>query len=95
VIDFQELKGRRTFARASGEPFHDGTRNTGLFGVGIGRWRHGWAENVVDLHAQMLEVNAARCVPPLDDAEVAEMAAHICKDYAHLRGVDADRKGAA
>jgi hypothetical protein len=95
VIDFQELKGRRTFARASGEPFHDGTRNVGLFGVGIGRWRHGWADGVVELHAQMLEVNAARCVPPLDDAEVAEMAAHICKDYAHLKGVDADRKGAA
>jgi hypothetical protein len=95
VIDFQELKGRKTFARAYGDPFYDGTRNSGLFGVGIGRWRYGWVEDVTELHAQLLEVNAARCVPPLDDAEVAEMAAHITADYLHLRGIDAEKGGTA
>lgn len=93
VVDFQERK-----ARLSGdlqEKFYEPGRNIGLFGVGMGRWRHGWAADVTKLHAQLLEVNAARCVPPLSDAEVAKMAAHIAADYARLRGIDAAEGGRA
>lgn len=89
VVDFQTKRPR---AVSSGRIFPDGERNSGLFGVGIGRWRHGWAADVTELHAQLSELNAARCSPPLDGAEVAAMAAHIARDYAHLRGIDKGRQ---
>jgi hypothetical protein len=96
VIDFQEARGRRVpGATSAGEKFYEGERNDGLFAVGIGRWRHGWAADATELHAQLLDANASRCVPPVEDSEVAKIAAHIAADYAHLKGVDADAKGAA
>jgi hypothetical protein len=90
VVDFQEMRGRQTFGagRGSGERFNDGERNSGLFGVGIGRWRHGWARTEGDLLAQLEEVNAWRCSPPLDASEVGQLAEHIARDYSHLCGVD-------
>ncbi len=97
VVDFQEMKGRQTFGASSGSGarFHDGERNSGLFGVGIGRWRHGWAMTDGDLLTQLSEVNAWRCSPPLDVDEVAEVASHIARDYSHLCGVDAQSKVSA
>jgi hypothetical protein len=94
VINFQEAKDRRPTPGSSKEKFYEGERNDGLFAVGVGRWRHGWSSDVIDLHAQLLEVNAARCVPALESAEVAKIAAHIAADYAHLCGVDAGRSAA-
>ncbi len=95
VVDFQEYRARHKSVGASSRTFREGERNDGLFSVGIGRWRYGWAYDAVELHAQLLEVNASCCVPPLEDSEVARLAAHIAADYAHLKGVDADTKGAA
>lgn len=97
VVDFQEMRGRQTFAagRGSGERFNNGERNSGLFGVGIGRWRHGWAKTEGDLLAQLAEVNAWRCSPPLEPEEVGALASHIARDYSHLCGIDAEGKGAA
>lgn len=97
VIHFQEQKSRLSVGNSQ-EKFYESAheRNIGLFGVGVGRWRHGWAEDVTELHAQLIEINNVRCVPPLHDSEVAKMAAHIAADYAHLRGVDAQsREGIA
>lgn len=89
VIDFQEALDRaRSYGVGSGEKWYEGERNDGLFSFGIGRWRHGWAQDATDLHAQLLDANASRCVPPLADSEVAKMAAHIAADYANLRGAD-------
>lgn len=87
VIQFQEQKDRFSPV-GSQEKFYQPGRNDGLFGVGFGRWVNGWAADVVELHAQLLEVNAARCVPPLADSEVAKMSAHIAADYPRgiLRG---------
>jgi hypothetical protein len=89
VINFQD---KRPQLGTTGEVFCEGERNAGLFAVGIGRWRHGWAADVAELHAQLLEVNAARCSPPLDDAEVAKMVANISARYGYLRGIDAQQK---
>ncbi|MGI8656847.1 MAG: bifunctional DNA primase/polymerase [Pyrinomonadaceae bacterium] len=80
VINFQ-ARERAT----SGSVIPDGQRNHRLFKVGCGIWGHGEAEHLPDLHAQMLEVNARRCSPPLDDAEVAKLAANIAASY--VRGV--------
>jgi hypothetical protein len=90
VVHFQEQKSRHIVGNSQ-EKFYESAheRNTGLFGVGVGGWRHGWAEDVTELPAQLIEVNSVRCVPPLPDSEVTKMAAHIAVDYAHLRGVDA------
>lgn len=95
VIDFQERKDQLS-AGLSQEKFYESNheRNNGLFRVGIGRWRHGWCVDMTDLHAQLTEVNEARCVPPLDGAEVAKMVAHIARDYAHQRGTDAAERTA-
>lgn len=80
VINFQ-ARERAT----SGSVIPDGQRNNDLFKVGCAIWGKGEAEHLPDLHAQMLEVNARRCSPPLDDSEVAHLAANITARYA--RGV--------
>jgi putative DNA primase/helicase len=76
----------------------DGQRNNGLFKVACGIWGKGQASDQIDLHAQLLEVNARRCSPPLDDGEVAMMAAHVGCDYPRgtpITSVDADKGAAA
>ncbi|MBA3765729.1 MAG: bifunctional DNA primase/polymerase [Acidobacteria bacterium] len=88
VIDFQERRDRLA-VNGNKERFLDGYRNDGLFGVGYGRWLHGWANNGAELQDQLLEVNTVRCVPPLDESEVIALAVHIAEDYAHLRGAQA------
>jgi len=97
VVNFQEAKGRQTFSasRGAGEKFYEPGRNSGLFGVGMGRLRHGWFASESELLAQLLEVNEWRCVPPLESDEVEDMAAHIWSDYGYLLGVDSSGKGAA
>jgi hypothetical protein len=95
VVDFQEEKDRRDLPSSEGkERFHEGDRNDGLFGVLIGRLRHGWASDMAELHAQALEINQARCVPPLDDVEVTKMVAHVFTDYSFLNSVDAQERTA-
>lgn len=76
VINFQ-AKERAT----SGNIIPDGQRNDALFRIGCALWGKGEAEHLPDLHAQMLEVNARRCSPPLDDSEVAKLAANIAASY--------------
>jgi hypothetical protein len=68
-----------------GACFAQGERNNSLFKVGCAIWGHGEAEHLPDLHGRMLDVNARRCSPPLDDAEVAQLAANIAARY--VRGV--------
>jgi hypothetical protein len=80
VINFQ-ARERAT----SGSVIPDGQRNNDLFKVGCAIWGKGEAEHLPDLHGQMLGVNARRCSPPLDDAEVAQLAANIAARY--VRGV--------
>lgn len=62
--------------------FPDGQRNTGILTVSYGRWRNGWAESESDLISQMLDVNAARCIPPLDAEEVIELAQRTARNNA-------------
>ena len=91
VIDFQERKDRLS-AGLSKEKFYESNheRNDGLFSVLIGRWRHGWMAGEGELREQAYEINAARCVPPLDGEEVEKMIVNISRNYTHLRGVDAE-----
>jgi hypothetical protein len=60
----------------------DGERNERLFKIGCALWGKGEARDLPDLHHQLLDVNASRCVPALDDSEVAELAANIAARYA-------------
>jgi len=76
VINFQAKA-----SGASGSVIPYGQRNDALFRIGCALWGKGETENLPDLHAQMLEVNARRCSPPLDDSEVAKLAANIAASY--------------
>jgi hypothetical protein len=60
----------------------DGERNERLFKIGCALWGKGEARDFTDLHHQLLDVNARRCVPALDDAEVAKLVANIAARYA-------------
>ncbi len=72
VVDLQE---RRRQAGCYGtRTFHEGERNNGLRDVAYGRWVNGWAESEADLIAQVLEVNAVRCIPPLAEDEAIGLA---------------------
>jgi putative DNA primase/helicase len=62
--------------------FPDGQRNDGIRNVSYGRWLNGWAESESDLISQMLDVNAARCKPPLDAEEVIELAQRTARNFA-------------
>lgn len=64
-----------------GVVFLEGQRNTGLFKVACAIWGKGEARNLADLQDQLIEINAQRCRPPLDSAEVFKMAAHIATAY--------------
>ncbi len=75
----------RTGQGIGGASFAEGERNNSLFKVGCAIWGKGEAEHLPDLHGQMLDVNGRRCSPPLDDAEVAQLAANIAARY--TRGV--------
>jgi putative DNA primase/helicase len=80
VISFQAKE-----RASSGGIIPDGQRNDALFRIGCALWGKGEAEHLPDLHGQMLDVNARRCSPPLDDAEVAQLAANIAARY--TRGI--------
>jgi hypothetical protein len=76
VIDFQEKRTRRS----SGDSIiSEGERNEGLFRVGCAIWGSGNAQDLPDLHAQLLEVNVERCSPPLLDSEVAQIVGSIAR----------------
>ncbi|GAC1404541.1 MAG: hypothetical protein NVSMB56_19090 [Pyrinomonadaceae bacterium] len=82
VIHFQEKRPRGT---VGGGIIPDGERNKTLFKIGCAIWGKSEAAHLPDLHDQLLEVNAQRCSPPLEGAEVAKLAANISARYA--RGV--------
>jgi hypothetical protein len=79
VIDFQERRAASGYFGA--RIFHEGERDNGLRDVAYGRWINGWAESEADLTEQLLEVNAARCVPPLDYAVVVEKAQRTARKF--------------
>lgn len=91
VIDFQEQKHRLSVDESQEKFYEHGDpgRNKGLFRVGIGRWRHGWAQNADELYPQLVEINLTRCVPPLADDELMKVFESITERYAHEKGVDA------
>jgi hypothetical protein len=60
----------------------DGERNERLFKIGCALWGKGEATDLTDLHHQLTDVNVSRCVPALDDEEVAKLAANIAARYA-------------
>jgi hypothetical protein len=78
----------RASSTALGPVFCEGERNDGLFRVGCAIWGKGQAEDLADLHYQLLDVNANRCSPSLPDAEVMKMAANITARYS--RGIPID-----
>jgi hypothetical protein len=77
---------------SGGRIFHKGERDNGLRDVAYGRWLNGWAESEADLVEQLLEVNATRCVPPLDHAVVVEKAQRTARIFA--RGEQRQQGGA-
>jgi hypothetical protein len=62
--------------------FPEGTRDDAIRDVAYGRWVNGWAESEADLINQMLEVNAARCLPPLPHSVVVEKARRTARKFA-------------
>ncbi len=73
VVDFQE----RNVRAVGGGIIPEKTRNDSIFRIGCAIWGKGQAEDLTDLHAQLLQVNAERCSPPLDDAEVTQIVGSI------------------
>ena len=71
-----------TFVSSGAKVFHKGERNDGLRDVSYGRWLNGWAVDESDLVAQMLEVNAKRCVPPLPETVAIELAQRTARNFA-------------
>lgn len=57
------------------EQLAEGQRNDGLYRLGCGLRARGLDDE--ELVATLEELNAARCVPPLDASEVAELAAKV------------------
>jgi len=81
VVDFQERRKRTTGAAGA---ISEGERNERIFRIGCGIWGKGQAEDIADLHSQLLQVNTERCSPPLTDAEIAVIAGSINR---YLRGL--------
>jgi putative DNA primase/helicase len=77
------------------EKYLDGHRNDGLLAYGLGRMRYAWERTEDEHYSQLSRVNQLRCVPPLDDDEVRDLAAHIANDYAYLYGANVGEKGKA
>jgi hypothetical protein len=75
----------RTGQGIGGATLPEGERNDGLFRIGCAIWGKGNAEDLADLHSQLLDANSSRCNPPLDEVEVMKLAANIAGRYA--RGV--------
>jgi len=93
-VVFQDRSARGGVGNSS-EKFLDGHRNDGLLAYGLGRMRYAWERTEDDHCSQLSRVNQLRCVPPLDDDEVRNLAAHIAADYAHLYGANVGEKGKA
>lgn len=80
VVNFQER--RANAVRYGTRTFHEGERDDRIRDVAYGRWINGWAETEGDLVAQCLEVNATRCVPPLEESVVIEKARRTARKHA-------------
>jgi hypothetical protein len=93
-VVFQDRPARSGIGNSS-EKFLDGHRNDGLLAYGLGRMRYAWERTEDEHYSQLSRVNQLRCVPPLDDDEVRDLAAHIANDYAQFYGVNVEAKGAA
>ncbi len=79
AVNYQER--REPSSSFSARTFLEGERNDGLRDVSYGRWRGGWATDEADLVQQLLEVNATRCVPPLETSTVIEMARRCARKF--------------
>jgi hypothetical protein len=77
VREFRE----RESTPSIGPPISEGSRNDQLFKIGCGIWGKGETAHVADLHARLRETNAKRCLPPLDDSEVARIASSVAARY--------------
>jgi putative DNA primase/helicase len=78
VTNFQE---RRTRRNSDGAIIPEGERNVRLFRVGCAIWGSGNVQDLTDLHARLLEVNAERCSPPMHDLDIAKIAGSIAARY--------------
>jgi hypothetical protein len=83
VVNFQARERRA----ARGGVIPEGQRNDELFRIGCGIWGHGNAQDVADLHNQLLDINSSRCAPALEDSEVAKIAGSIAR---YPRGIPID-----
>jgi len=72
---------------ASPEPIPKGRRNTTLFHIAGRLWRHGMDED--EVRETLLATNAERCQPPLDDAEVVQIAANAVRYVRRPRKLEA------
>jgi hypothetical protein len=79
IVNFQER--RAATGDSAPRMFREGERNNGLRDVSYGYWMNGRAEDEADLIRQLLEVNAARCVPPLETPVVVEMAQRCARKF--------------
>ncbi len=70
-------EGARQIVRVVGETIREGGRNEELFRIASGLRARGLDGD--ELAAALLDVNDARCVPPLDPDEVHALAAQACR----------------
>ena len=83
-------QARNEPAAADGEAIPEGSRNTELASVAGRMRRAGLSE--ADMLAALRGVNAARCRPPLDDGEVAQIARNVARYPADAEPRDEGQK---
>ena len=76
----------RVGAFSSTEKFTFGNRNDGLFSVLWGYWGHGAVSDIGELCSKAHQLNAERCVPPLDSSEVEIILDSYRTNYLHRYG---------
>jgi len=69
------FKGEGTTLNLDGAPIHEGTRNMTL--TSIAGYMHDGTRHLEQLIEELLQINEARCTPPLDPEEVAGIAKSI------------------
>jgi hypothetical protein len=94
VVDFQAHRDRKR-AGISGSTIVEGERNERLFKIGCAIWGAAEAQDIVELHVQLLEINNRRCVPPVVDSEVAKIVGSIAGRYARGVAVQEAKAGGA
>jgi hypothetical protein len=72
-----KAKGRRARVLADSEEIHEHYRNTTLTSLAGTMRRRGFGHRAI--RAALLEENAERCTPPLEEAEVEGIAASVAR----------------